>query len=100
MMAVLLGMRGGLTDAKTGNPPYLSGLLFNPSRRKELLRSGAAAISNLFAMGIIMDVVFQLALYRSVHPGPAFLVGPIFICLPYALSRAVTTRVARCLREK
>jgi hypothetical protein len=81
-MAVLLGMRGGLTDAQTGHPPYLSGLLFNPSRRKEFLRSGAAAISNLFAMGIIMDVVFQLVLYWSVHPG------------------AVTTRVARCLREK
>ena len=34
--------------------------------------------------GIIMDIVFQLILYRSVHPGAALLVGPILICLPYA----------------
>jgi len=99
MVAILLGMRGGLSDAKTGNPPYLHGVLFNPVRRKELLRSGTAAISTLLAMGIIMDVVFQVVLYRAVHPGAALLIGPIFICVPYALSRALTTRLSRGLRK-
>jgi hypothetical protein len=93
--AIFLGIRGGLADAKTGNPPYLFSLVFHAGRRRELLRSGAAAISTLLAMGIIMDVVFQLILYRAVHPGAALLVGPIFICFPYALSRALTTRLAR-----
>jgi hypothetical protein len=59
-----------------------------------LLRSGAAAISTLLAMGIILDVVFQLVLYHAVHPGAA-LVGPILICLPYGLSRALTNRLTR-----
>ena len=93
--AIFLGIRGGLADAKTGNPPYLFSLVFHAGRRRELLRSGAAAISTLLAMGIIMDVGFQLILYRAVHPGAALLVGPIFICFPYALSRALTTRLAR-----
>jgi hypothetical protein len=92
MIAIILGIRGGLSDAKAGNPPYLFSLLFHAGRRKELLRSGAAAISMLLAMGIIMDVVFQLVLYRAVHPAAALLVGPIFICFPYALSRALTRR--------
>jgi hypothetical protein len=95
MMAIVLGIRGGLADAKTRNPPYLFGLLSNSGRRKELLQSGVAAIRNLLAAGIIMDVVFQLIIYRSVHPGAALLVGPILICLPYTLSRALTNRVAR-----
>ncbi len=60
-----------------------------------LLRSGVAAIRNLLALGIILDVVFQLILYHSVHPGAALIVGPILICLPYALSRALTTQLAR-----
>jgi hypothetical protein len=94
-MAILLGVRGGLADAKVGNPPYLLGLLSSSGRRKELLQSGVAAIRNLLAAGIIMDVVFQLIIYRSVHPGAAPLVGPILICLPYTLSRALTIRVAR-----
>jgi hypothetical protein len=95
MLAILLGVRGGLADAKAGAPPYLFGLLFHAGRRRELLRSGAGAIRNLLAMGIILDVVFQLVLYREVHPGAALLIGPILICAPYALSRALTTRLAR-----
>jgi hypothetical protein len=99
-IAILLGVRGGLADARAGNPPYLLGLLSAGGRRRELLRSGMAAIRNLLAAGILLDLVFQLVLYRSVHPGAALVIGPILICAPYALSRAVTNRVARWSRGK
>jgi hypothetical protein len=95
MLAIVLGLRGGLADAKAGTPPYLFGLIFHAERRKELLRSGAAAVSTLLAMGIILDVLFQLIIYHAVHPGAALLIGPILICFPYVLSRALTTRLAR-----
>jgi len=95
MIAIVLGIRAGLADAKVGNPPYLFGLLLGAGRRRELLRSGVVAVRNLVALGIIMDLVFQLVLYHSVHPGAALLVGPIFIAFPYSMSRAVTTRLAR-----
>jgi hypothetical protein len=97
VLAILLGVRSGLADARAGNPPYLIGLLFAAGRRRELLRSGTAAISTLLAMGIILDLVFQLVLYRAVHPGAALVVGPIFICTPYAVARGLTTRLARGL---
>jgi hypothetical protein len=88
-----------MADARAGRPPYLFGLLFATGRRKELLRSGGEAISTLLAMGIILDVVFQFVLYRSVHPGAALVIGPILVCTPYALSRALTTRLARGLNR-
>lgn len=91
--AILLGVRGGLADARAGDPPFLFGLLFHTGRRMELFRSGAAAISTLLAMGIILDLVFQLVLYRSVHPGAAIVIGPILICAPYVVSRALTARL-------
>jgi len=94
-LAILLGVRGGLADARAGNPPYLFGLLFDAGRRSELLRSGAAAIRTLVAMGVILDVVFQLVIYQAVHPGAAVVVGPLLITVPYALSRALTTRIAQ-----
>jgi hypothetical protein len=94
-VAIVLGIRGGLADAKAGHPPYLFGLIFGAVRRRELLRSGVATLRNLLAVAIIMDIVFQLVLYRSVHPGAAVVVGPLFICIPYAVSRALTTRVRR-----
>jgi hypothetical protein len=94
-LAIVLGLRSGLADVRAGHPPFLIGLLLHPGRRRELLRSAAAAIRNLLAMGIILDIAFQLVLYRSVHPGAALVVGPILICTPYAVARALTTRVAR-----
>jgi hypothetical protein len=97
VLAILLGVRGGLADARAGNPPYLFGLLFHHGRRRELMQSGVAAISMLLAMGIILDVVFQFILYHAVHPGAALVVGPILICVPYSLSRALTNRFARLL---
>jgi hypothetical protein len=96
-LAILLGVRGGLADAKAGNAPYLLGVFFHAQRRRELLRSGVAAVSTLLAMGIILDAVFQLVIYNAVHPGAALVIGPILICVPYALSRALTTRLARRL---
>ena len=69
MTAIVQGIRGGFTDASSGNPPYLFGLLFGAKRRRDLLGTGFAVIRNLLALAIIADVVFQLVLYRSVHPG-------------------------------
>jgi len=99
MIAIVLGVRGGRTDARVGNPPYLFGLLFGAGHIGELLRSGVTAVRNLVALGIIMDLVFQLVLYHSVHPGAALLVGPIFIAFPYAMSRALTTRLRRAMAK-
>ena len=100
LVAMLLGIRGGLADARAGHQPYLFALIFGTEQRKELLRSGAAAIATLVAMGIILDMVFQLILYHSVHPGAALVIGPILIGVPYAVSRALTTRLARVIGVK
>ena len=100
LIAIFLGVRGGVTDARAGNPPYLFGLFFVAGKRRELLRSAGEAISTLLAIGIILDVVFQLLLYREVHPGAALLIGPILICTPYAITRALTNRLARSFGRK
>jgi hypothetical protein len=64
------------------------------------LRSAVAAIRNLLAAAIVLDIVFQLILYHSVHPGAALVIGPILICIPYAVSRALTTSLARAAAKK
>jgi hypothetical protein len=99
-IAIVLGIRSGLADARLGNPPYLFALLFGPGLRRELLRSGIAAIRNLVAAAIVMDVIFQVVLYRSVHPGAAVVIGPILICLPYTFSRALSMRFATLWNAK
>ena len=95
LVAIVLGWRGGLGDARAGRPPYLVGLLMGGEDRKELLRSGLATIRNLIAAGIVLDAVAQLLIYGQVHPGAALVIGPVLICLPYSVARALTNRVSR-----
>ena len=100
VVAILLGWRSGLKDARAGRPPYLSGVLMDVEHRRELLHSAWTAVRDLIAVAIVLDAVAQLLIYRQVHPGAALAIGPVLICLPYALSRAASNRAARRRERK
>jgi hypothetical protein len=99
LVAILLGVRGGLADAKSGGSPYILALLLHGHKRKELLRSGITAIGHVLAIGILLDAVAQLLIYKQIHPGAALVIGPVVICAPYAMARSLTLRVARRLKQ-
>jgi len=92
-MAIILGIRSGLADARVGNPPYLYGVFFHSDRRSELLRSGLETVINLLLMGILMDAIFQWFILGASYPGAALVVGPVLIMGPYAVSRALSNRL-------
>jgi hypothetical protein len=96
--AIILGIRGGLADARAGRPPYLMGLLLDPLHRWEYIRTGVATIRDIVAIGIILDVVAQFLIFRQVHPGAALLIGPVLITAPYAIARGLTNRVSRMVK--
>lgn len=99
-VAMFLGLRGGVADARAGRPPYVRGLLFDPLHRREYVRTGLATIRDLVAVGIILDVVAQFLIFQRVHPGAALLIGPLLITAPYAFTRAVTNRLARLIGRR
>jgi hypothetical protein len=95
LVAIILGWRSGLGDARAGRPAYLFGLLSGAANRRELLRSGLAAIRDLVSIAIVLDAISQLLIYRQVHPGAALVLGPVLISVPYAVTRAVSNRLSR-----
>jgi hypothetical protein len=95
LVAIILGLRSGLADARAGRPAYLYGVLLHPGLRRELVRTGFAAVANLLLMGILLDSVFQWVILGASYPGAALVVGPVLIVLPYSLSRALTNRLVR-----
>lgn len=95
LVAILLGVRSGLADAKSGQSPFIFALLFHAHKRKELLRSGMMAIGHVLAFGILLDAVAQLLIYKQIHPGAALVIGPVLVWGPYALARSLTARLAR-----
>jgi hypothetical protein len=99
-VAILLGCRDGVKDARAGAPPFLSALLFYRTGQAGLLRSGLASVRNLVCVAILLDVLSQFLMFRMVHPGAALILGPVLIATPYALSRAVGNRIVRSMRPE
>jgi hypothetical protein len=94
LISIILGVLGGLADARAGRPPYLYGVLFHRGLRSELMRSGLETVANLVLMGILLDAVFQWVILGVSHPGAALVVGPLLIVLPYTVARALSNRLA------
>lgn len=94
-VAIFLGIRAGVADAKAGRRPYLLGLLLEHGQRLTILKEGLAQLSTLIAVAILLDAVSQLLILHRVFPGPALVVGPVLISIPYAASRAVSNRMVR-----
>jgi hypothetical protein len=92
VVAIILGARDGIKDARAGACPFLWGVLFRPDLRSQLLRSGLSSVRNLVAVAILLDLISQYLIFREFHPGAALILGPVLIGMPYSLARAVANR--------
>jgi hypothetical protein len=94
-VAILLGSRDGLKDARMGLPYYLWALAFHGAHRREMLRTMLASVRELVAVAILLDIISQFLIFREIHPGAAILLGPVLIGIPYAVSRTLVNYIAK-----
>ena len=98
VVALLLGVRDGRADLRAGREPYIWARVTGRGSRRELLQSALASISNVVLAAVLCDAIAQWLLFRVVSPGAALVIGPVLICAPYALARALANRGARVVR--
>ena len=94
IVAILLGIKDGVRDAKAGEPPYLYDIILVSEHRKRQAARGWATIGIGVIVAVVLDVVVQLMLLHMVYPGAAVIVGIGLMAVPYAAARALTNRVA------
>ena len=99
LVAAALAVRAGLLDARTGRAPYLWAILTNPAHRRDLLREGWKAVVNVFVVAIIIDVAYQLIVFRWVYLGEVLIVAFLLACVPYLLIRGPANRIASAFRH-
>ena len=95
VMAVIAATRSGLRDAKAGKPAYLWALFTDPGHRKDMLRDGWKSVGRIFILGIIMDVIYQIIVFRRFYPVEALVVAAVLALVPYLLIRGPVTRILR-----
>ena len=94
-MAAFFAIRAGLSDARTGKPPFFWALVTDPSHRTDLLKDGWKSIGKVFIIALILDVIYQIIVLKFVYPGEAIYVAFVLAIVPYLILRGLTTRLAR-----
>ena len=95
IIAIILGLKDGKTDAKLNRPPYIIELFTNKENRRENLKNAFNSVAKPFMIGIVLDAVVQFHLFNSAHLYGAVLVGGLLVGLPYALARGIRNRLTK-----
>ena len=92
-MALLLGVRDGLMDARLGSPPFLWGLLFHRDRLKPYLKSALRRLQVPIVVATLADAIVQYLMLGYVRPITAVIVGTLLMGLPYSIARGLSNRI-------
>jgi hypothetical protein len=97
VIAILLGIRDGRADAKSGTPPFLFLVFTDRENRRRNLVQALKGLLVPIALGTVLDGISQYLIFRDepgrlviVHPLAALGVGTTVIGVPYALARSIT----------
>jgi pilus assembly protein TadC len=93
LMAIFLGIRDGVYDAKAGRPPFLCDLFETPKGRKRQIRKAFRSLLIPLALATVLDGVVQYLLFGWVRVVGAVTIGVMIMGLPYVITRAVTNWV-------
>ena len=99
-MAIFFAIRDGMKDAREGRPPYFYTLFTDPEHRVSRLKQGLRAVVKILTLAIILDVVFQLFVFKWFYPVEAVLTAILLAFLPYLLARGPVNRIARTFLHK
>ena len=99
-MALIFAIRDGLTDAKSGRPPYFYSVFTDPEHRRSMLTEGWHAVVKIFILAVILDTLFQLIVFKWIYPLEVVFIALLLAFLPYLLARGPVNRIARTFLHK
>ena len=95
-MAAILAVRAGIRDARDNRPPFVFWAIFiSRDARHDLRRQGWADVGTVFIVAIVLDVIYDVVVYRWVYPTQTLIVAVVLAFVPYLILRGPATRIAR-----
>lgn len=95
VMAAIAAWHDGKKDAATGRSPYFWTVLTDPDQRRGRLREGVKATSKILVIGLAMDLIYQIIVFKSFYPLEAVVVAIVLAFVPYLLLRGPFARIAK-----
>jgi len=94
-VAIILGLRLGIADAKAGASPFLMRLFVTGADRGKLAKGALMDVIVPYSVAVVFDGVLQYLTLGYVRPLAALVMGALLIWLPFSISRALTNRIYR-----
>ena len=95
-VAGFFGIRDGLKDAQEGRPYHFWRMVTGPPEaRIRRARETWAAVSKVFFLAVVFDLVYQWIALPAIYPVESMVTATILAILPYVLVRGATNRIAR-----
>jgi len=88
--AIEIGWR---LDARTGRPPYFWSIFHDAAERRHLLTEGWKHIRRVAVLGTVMDLIYQMLVFKGFRPLELVIVVFVLAILPYLLLRGPINRV-------
>lgn len=99
LVALLLGIRDGVMDAKAGEPPFIIDLIVDRDNRGAKLAGVLKSLSKTIVIATVFDMIAQYLIFDQVRVIPAIMVGVFLLSVPYSLARGITNRIVSARRS-
>lgn len=94
VMAIILGIRDGVRDAREGRTPLIWDLCTQREGRARKLKEVLTRLMVPLIVAIVLDAVVQYMLFQRVRVLGAIFVGTVIMGLPYSIARGIANRIA------
>jgi hypothetical protein len=94
LVALLLGARLGIRDAKQGKAdPFFMSLVHGGSARWPILKQGLRDAIVPLCVALVLDGILQHLILGHVRPLGAVVVGSLLVFLPFVVGRGLSHRI-------
>lgn len=93
LIAIILGIRDGVHDAREGIAPFLWNLCTRREGRKRQLNKVLKRLLIPLIVAVVLDAIVQYMLFQRIRVLGAVIMGVTIMGLPYAFARELTNRI-------
>ena len=98
LMATILAIRAGWADAWEGRPIFFWTLMQEPRRTAAMLRNLWRIAGKVFLVAVLLDVFYQIIVFRWVYPVETLIVATVLALVPCLVVRGVGNRIVTLMR--
>jgi hypothetical protein len=93
LVALILGLRYGIKDAKHGRLPIIERFRVGKGQRGQIFKQMLRDAIVPFVVALIIDSILQQMINHRIRPVAALVMGGLLVFVPFVLVRELTNRI-------